>query len=244
MTLFGANPVDVVVLVVVLISALLALLRGFVAEVLSIVGWVLSVFAVMYGMQPLLPYVEQYLGKGFISIIATDGVLFIGTLALMSSLSYVISRQMRGNHLSAIDRSLGFLFGLLRGGLLVCLLYICVTFIFPIKEDGEVDPNSMQATLKSARTQPALAAGAELIIALAPNKSLSIEDLTKASPLEELMQPKAPPEGTTKPDDGTHGYTGPAREDLNRMIDLMDSGTNAAPASAPSPVSPPPATRH
>lgn len=231
MTLFGANPVDVVVLLVLVVSALLALLRGFVAEILSIVGWVLAVFAVMYGLQPLQPHLEAYMGKGLLSMASSAGVLFVGTLALMSSVSYVISRQMRGHHLSAIDRSLGFLFGLLRGALLVCLLYICVSFVFPPKKEGEVDPNSMQATLKSARTQPALEAGSQLIIALAPNKSLSIDDLTKASPLEALMQPKPPAEGESKPDTGERGYTGPAREDLGRMIDLMGSNRNNDPAA-------------
>lgn len=234
MTLFGANPVDVVVLIMLLVSALLALARGFVAEVMAIVGWVAAAFAALYGLDYVLPHMEPYLGKGMISVAASSGVLFFGTLAAVSAVGYILSRQLRGTHLSAIDRSLGFLFGLLRGSFLVCLLFICVTFVFPPPKDG-VPPqsNTMQAVLAEARTAPALAYGAQLIASFAPNKSLSLDDLTKLSPLEKLMQPQVE-KGPAKEGEAAKGYTPPAQNQLNQMLDVLSGDNNdAAPAATP-----------
>lgn len=233
MELFGANPVDIVVLIVLLISGLLALVRGFVAEVLTITGLILAVAAALYGVPYLAPHVAPHL-KGIVDgdektalmTSAVSGVLlFIGTITLTSAISYVISRRIHRTNLSAIDRSLGFLFGLLRGGMLVSLLYICVAFVFPPPKDGEtVQPGSMQAVMQEARTGPALAAGARVIASFAPDKGLSIDELTRLSPIESLIQPK--PTETTPASDENKGYGAPARSDLNDVINrATDSAT-------------------
>ena len=231
MTIFGANAVDVVVLVLVLVSALLALARGFVAEVLSIAGWVAAVFAVLYGRQYLEPTMVGYMGKGIAAIATTIGVLFIGTLAVVSAISYVISRQIRRTHLSAIDRSLGFLFGLLRGGLLACLLYIVAVAIWPMPKDGEKpDPNTLQAVMLEARSQPALAAGADILKAMAPDQGLSLDDLTKVNPLKDLAQPQpTTPESQKEGEEKPPAYNDSSRQDLGRMLDAVgDAVANPA----------------
>lgn len=233
MDLFGANPVDVVVLIVVVVSALLALVRGFVAEVLSIVGWIAASFAVLYGLGPLKPYMAAYMHNELMAGGASASVLFVGTLAIMSAISYSVSRMMRTNHLSAVDRSLGFLFGLVRGGLLVCLLYICITFVFPPPKTGEtMDPSTMQSVLMTARTQPALAAGAKLLQSFAPNKTIAIEDITQ-SPIMSLIQPKLEKktEDTTPP--ANKGYGDPARDSLTNIIDRVESQDDEKPEPAP-----------
>lgn len=244
MDLFGANPVDVVVLVILVVSALLALVRGFVAEVLAILGWVAASFAVLYGMSPVLPVVESYMGPGMTAAGATAGGLFMGTLAVMSAVSYSVSRTMRTHHLTAVDRSLGFLFGLGRGGLLVCLLYICLTFIFPLPKSGEtVEPHTMQAVLLEARTRPMMATGAAALQALAPNQGLSIEDLTKHNPLADLVQPKLPAQTgapvSTPPNPPAYDRT--TRDNLATMIDRMgtDEDPTAPPPDAAAPAPPP-----
>lgn len=251
MEIFGANPVDVVVLVIVVVSALLALMRGFVAEVFSIIGWAAAVAAVLYGLSWAEPHMARYLGEGMIATVAAAGALFIGTLAVVSTLSYIISRSLHKTHLSAIDRSLGFLFGLFRGAFLVCLLFICITFVFPLPKAGEQpETGSLQEVLLSARTSPALVYGAKAIASFAPHQSLSIEDLTKVSPLERLMQPQ--PEGTVKDKakgeaEKPTGYEGAARKGLEQMLESMgseteDTATGASNAPAPAPSASPSAS--
>lgn len=234
MDIYGANPVDAVVLIIILISGLLALVRGFVAEVLTIVGLVAAVAAALYGMPHMVPFVEPYLKsmdlKGETLELAAKGlsvvVLFLGTLIVTSAISYVVSRRIQKTNLSAIDRSLGFLFGLLRGGIMVSLLYICVVFVFPPPKDGnQAEPNSMQQILKEARTAPALAAGARIISSFAPDKGLSLDDLTRIDPIKDLIQPQPP--GRNQPSDEDRGYSGTAREGLSDVINRTNQTEQA-----------------
>lgn len=226
MDIYGANPVDIVVLIIVLISGLLALVRGFVAEVLTIVGLIAAVAAALYGMPHMMPYVEPYMKNildtnaktvTLVSQGVSATVLFLGALVVTSAISYVVSRRIQKTNLSAIDRSLGFLFGLVRGAIIVSLLFMCVSFVFPQPKEGEaVVPGSMQVVLKEARTTPALAAGARIITSFAPDKGLTLDDLTKIDPIKELIQPK--PEDRETPSDENRGYSAPARDSLNDVI--------------------------
>lgn len=234
MSIYGANPVDVVVLIIVLVSGLLALVRGFVAEILTIIGLSAAVGAALYGMPHVAPYIEPHLAgifkgdsaskeAGLTANAIAAVLLFMGTISVTSAISYVVSRRIHKTNLSAIDRSLGFLFGLLRGAMIVSLFYICVTFVFPAPKEGETpEPGSMQAVLRDARTGPALAAGARVIASFAPDKGLTIEELTShVDPLKELVQPQA--EAHDKPSDENRGYGENAREDLNSVINRATS---------------------
>ena len=245
MDLFGANPVDVVVLVVIAVSALLALVRGFVAEILAIVAWICAIAVTVYGTNPVLPFVQGYMGAGLGAMATTAGGLFFCTLMVLSALSYAASRFMRSNHLSAVDRSLGFLFGMGRGALLVCLLYICVVFVFPLPRQGDkADPNTMQEVLLEAKLQPVLATGANFLKSLAPAGGLAVDDVA-ASPLAPLLpqnvkqedeeregrasegEPDKNPDTTKERTSGFSlpmGYTVSAREGVATLIDRVGDG--------------------
>lgn len=229
MSLMGANPIDIIVLVIILVSALLALVRGFVAEVFSIIGWVLSFFAVLYGSKPLLPVFEGMLGgPGLLATGVTVGFIFVMTLVLMTSVSYLLSSAMRRHHLSAIDRSLGFLFGLVRGGLLVSLLFIAVTFIFPMPADGKkVEENTVQAVLIEAKTLPLMQSGAKILASFSPNKALSVEDLSNNA-LTELLKKKDGTPSKTSSSSEPVGYSNQVRDKLLSVIDRSEGVQNTS----------------
>src|SRR3546814_10914368 len=67
---------------------------------------------------------RELIGTEVIADIATGALLFIGTLVLLTLLSHAISRGVRDSAIGGLDRALGFVFGLLRGAVLVCLVYI------------------------------------------------------------------------------------------------------------------------
>lgn len=214
MTLLGANPVDVIVLVVVVVSALLALMRGFVAEVLAIFGWVLAVAATLYGRAHLQPVVESWGLKNYVALGTTVTILFVSTLAITSAISYVVSKQLHASRLSAVDRSLGFLFGALRGGLLVCLLYILVSFVFQPRPGDRVEPGSVAEALQTARTGPMLSAGAQWLESLAPDQD-TMKDLAQKTSLEDLAK--------KKPDGAQAEPAAPSYGDLGPVIDALES---------------------
>ena len=113
---------DLVVIGVVLISALLAAVRGFTREVLAIASWVAAA-AVAWVFHPqLVPFVKQYIpassAQDTIALVAAIAALFLGTLIVVSLITARISDFVLDSRIGALDRTLGFVFGAARGLLL------------------------------------------------------------------------------------------------------------------------------
>ena len=116
------NVVDLSVLGILLLSAIFAFARGFVREVLSVIGWVGAGLVSLHGAPELLPYTHRYVSSGFLADAGTYVAVFILALLLFSILSHMISVRVRDSALGAVDRSLGFVYGL---GLARTLCFIC-----------------------------------------------------------------------------------------------------------------------
>ena len=75
--MYNLNNLDIVILAIVVISALIALNRGLIKEVLSIVGWVLATLVIIYALPVCLPFAKKYVDNGIIAGVATSLVLFV-----------------------------------------------------------------------------------------------------------------------------------------------------------------------
>ena len=112
---------DLVVIGVVLISALLAAVRGFTREVLAIVAWVAAA-AVAWFLHPLvLPRIKDHIANPTLALVAAIGAIFIVTLLIVSIITVKFSDFVLDSRIGAVDRTLGFLFGAARG-LLICVV--------------------------------------------------------------------------------------------------------------------------
>lgn len=155
--------VDLVVIAVVVISALIALVRGFTREVLSVMAWIGAAVAALY----LLPFVQPLARRHLSPDLLADGIagisIFIVSLVLLSYLSHRISERVRGSPVGALDHTLGFVFGVLRGALLISIAFLFTDWM--IGSDEEERPE----WLREARTLPLMEAGAGTLIALAPS---------------------------------------------------------------------------
>lgn len=129
--LFGANPADVAVIAILAVSALLAAVRGLVREILSLVSWLGAVAAAYFGFPHLKPIVQPYLQHEFVATVAALLVVFSLTLALFLWLSDRVERWMHASVFNLSDRLLGLLFGLARGALLVCAIYLGLSAVWP-----------------------------------------------------------------------------------------------------------------
>jgi len=155
------NALDMLVIGVVVLSGLLAFARGFVRECLSIAGWLGASALAIYALPFARPVAERYLPRGAVSEAAAAGVVFIVTLVVLSILTGGISRRVRGSSLSALDRTLGLIFGFARGILVVCIGYIGLTFVLP--RDG-----TQPRWLSESRTLPLVAAATDSLSRLLP----------------------------------------------------------------------------
>jgi membrane protein required for colicin V production len=128
------NGLDLAVVTVIVMSGVFAFARGFVKEALSIVAWVGAAFAALYGSAYLLPMAGRALPKGPTTEVVAGIVLFLVVLVALSLLTSAVSRRVKQSGLSAVDRSLGLVFGLLRGVVLVCLGYLALAWALPSDE--------------------------------------------------------------------------------------------------------------
>jgi membrane protein required for colicin V production len=220
---FPFTTLDVVVLAVLAISALLAFMRGFVNEVLAVVAWIGALFAVFYGLPYARPVAQRAIANPLIADLAAGAIIFVGALVVLSLATRLLALRVRGSALNALDRSLGFVFGLVRGAVLVCLAYIALQWVMPQGRQPD--------WLTHARTLPLIAGGADVLLSLIPSQAreettdaahAARDKARQALESHEMMrdilnpQPKGPPVGSEPP---AEGYGSRERRQLERLLE-------------------------
>ncbi|HZD88862.1 MAG TPA: CvpA family protein [Pseudolabrys sp.] len=122
---------DLILLVVMLISGLLAMIRGFMREVLSIAAWLIAAIVTLWAYPRVWPLAHHYFSSKMVSIALSVGVVFLLTLLLVSIITVKISDMVLDSRVGALDRTLGFLFGLGRGLIIVVVAFIFFAWLVP-----------------------------------------------------------------------------------------------------------------
>jgi len=161
------SPLDIGVLAIVVISALLAFSRGIVRELLSVAGWIAAAFATLYIFPYVQPFARKYVSIPLAADLGAALIIFLATLTIISIGSGWLAKQIHETDFKPLDRSLGFVFGALRGLVLLCLAYLLLNWAYKPEEQ----PN----WIKEARSRPVLAYGARVLVSLVP------EDFLKGS---------------------------------------------------------------
>ena len=118
------NLVDLAVLGVVAISAILAFMRGFVREVLGIAAWAGAAYLAVALNDMARPYFRQWIGSPDIADPVSYLAVFVVGLIIFSIITNMIGKAVHSIGLGGVDRSLGVLFGIVRGAALVIAVYI------------------------------------------------------------------------------------------------------------------------
>jgi membrane protein required for colicin V production len=114
---------DLAVIGIVLVSGILALVRGFTREVLAIGSWAVATVVAYLAYPKAAPFVVEYIVKqppALVNGVALGGV-FLGTLFFAYIITSKLSDFILDSRVGALDRSLGFLFGAARGFLLAVI---------------------------------------------------------------------------------------------------------------------------
>ncbi len=146
---------------IVLVSALLAMLRGFTREVLAIASWGAAAVAAIYFYPVVLPYVKPYISKDVLAMAASAAAVFFATLVVVSIVTIKLSDVILDSKVGALDRSLGFVFGAARGVLLCVIAYVFFSWLVP--------PEKQPEWVKSAKMRPFLVATGDELTALLPD---------------------------------------------------------------------------
>ena len=121
---------DVIILVLIFISALFAFFRGFSLELLSISVWVISFFgSYAYGVN-LINFFNKIINNILISTAISYVVVFLIIFVIFSFLTRKFSVFIKDSYVGLIDKSLGFIFGILRGYVIVCLCFFLFDYFY------------------------------------------------------------------------------------------------------------------
>jgi membrane protein required for colicin V production len=213
---------DIILLGVMLISGLLAMVRGFIREVLSIAAWGAAALLTVIGYPKLLPVVQQYVSQDIVAKGITVAGIFLGTLLIVSIITVKISDRILDSRVGALDRTMGFLFGLARG-----LIIVVVAFLF---FDWLVQPPEKQPDwVRNAKSRVILQSAGETLKSMLPDDpEIYLRKLKR--PREEQEPAEVPPgtksqldgdkTGSIKTPDEQPGY---GRSDRVEMQQLLQS---------------------
>ncbi|MBX5240808.1 CvpA family protein [Rhizobium sp. NLR22b] len=179
---------DGIVIGVVLFSAVLAMVRGFSREILSIASWGGSAAAAYYLYPYLLPYAKKYTDDDRIAIAGSAAVVFLIALIVISFITMKIADFIIDSRIGALDRTLGFLFGAARG---LLLMVVAVAFW-----NWLVDVDHRPAWVNEAKSKPFLDSMVVKLKAVLPEQ---FAQMIQASFRDKMQSPAQGSEGATPP---------------------------------------------
>ena len=241
------NNLDVVFLVIVGVSALVALARGVTKELLSITGWILAAVSVYYLLPIVDPITRKYIASEVLSNLISGMVILILFCVFWVLASDKISTQIRFSKLSALDRILGFIFGIFRGVIIVILLQIMISSLIPeesqkgvfaesryfkLAEDASgpiknLIPEKWFENLKAKSESLGLGATKPEDEEKAENKDSSDKNAEKTEDIlkkggEELFNKLVQPKTEANADKGKDGYESDETSDLDKLMDVLE----------------------
>lgn len=147
-----------------LISGVLAMIRGFSREMLSIGSWVAAAAAAFFFYSYLTPYVAPYTAQitssKMIADVAAAGIIFAITLLVVSLITMKLADFIVDSRIGALDRTLGFVFGAVRGALLVAVGLLFYNWLVP---------DSQPKWIAEAKSKPMLESIGDSIVAFLPD---------------------------------------------------------------------------
>jgi membrane protein required for colicin V production len=216
------NGLDLAVGIILLISALLAFMRGFVHEVLSIAAWVGASLAAVRGLPFARPIARGIIPIDWAADAAAAVLIFLAVLLALSILTNAIARSIQKSALNNLDRSLGFVFGLLRALVILGIGLIITDWL---------TNSGRPQWMARAKTLPIIELAADGLKSILPPSFMAAGDAAKdgAAKINKAIEAKetldrlnmpalAVPDTADKNAKSESGYQDKERRDMERLI--------------------------
>ncbi|WP_158746756.1 CvpA family protein [Acidisphaera sp. L21] len=154
------NWVDVAILAVIAFSGMLGFLRGMVREVFGLIAWVGAVIAAIWFFPQVQGIARRSIENPDIADPVAFGAVFLVVLIILSLIARMLGGAVRKSALGGLDRTLGLVFGLARGAVLMIAAYLIAGVVEPVDRW----PNEVLA----ARTLPSIYVGSVWVVQRLP----------------------------------------------------------------------------
>lgn len=128
--------IDWTLLAVLAISVVIGVMRGFVFEMMSLLGWLVAWFVAQWFAADVGPHLPVGTPGGPVNHAAAFVLCFVAAIVVWSLLSRLLRLLIHATPLSIPDRALGAGFGLLRGVVLLLAVATVVALTPAAKSPG------------------------------------------------------------------------------------------------------------
>jgi membrane protein required for colicin V production len=201
---------DIAVVVVLVVSTILAVARGFVRETLSILAWAAAAAATLYFGPLFAAFLAHRISTPLLGPVLAFGGIFLLVLIPLSFVSYRLSERVRKSPVGALDRTLGVPFGVVRGLALIGIAYLAISLVIPVRAQPD--------WLTRARLLPVIQRSSDVILSLIPTRTHVPRSVTAIGPNKTGNQGAANGRSTKK----TY------QADVRRALDHLIAATHSS----------------
>ena len=223
------NFVDFLIVLTIVASAGYAAWRGFLSETLSIFAWAAAAFATLYFGPWLVPLARGIINTAWLASLLAYAGVFLAVFIPLSFMSYRFSESVKNSPIGPLDRALGIAFGVVRGLVVIGLVYLLVTYFVPIRQQP--------AWLTEARLLPMMQSSSQVLLSLVPTRDQqdfanapaqqrqddALGNLIRRQNEQANTVPAEPPKKATK------GYGAKDRRALDSLLQTTGNGGNRKP---------------
>ena len=159
---------DVALIIFVVVSAIYATYRGFVAESLSVFAWIAAAFATLYFGPWTAHWMRTMVSPGWLGEVVGYAVVFIVVVLPLSFASSRFADSVKKSQVSTLDAALGAGFGIARGLIVVGIVYLVYSMVTP--------PADQPGWVTRARVMPLVRASAEVVASVVPDQHVGRRD--------------------------------------------------------------------
>lgn len=216
--------IDYLIIMVLALSGVIAIVRGFTREVLSILGWLAAFYGALFTLPVLRDTVRGFISPEWLADALILGTVFIVILTVFGIAAKRFTDSLKKSAIGTLDRLLGLAFGLARGVVILSFAYLILALLLPVHQHPD--------WVKNARLTPYLQSATGLVVKLVPIDNLServpdIDDLLKPPHIGDMIEqglemgwdslPDNSPDNSTDKDDAA-GYNQKTRDMLDALI--------------------------
>ena len=213
------NPIDILVALIVALSALLAFSRGAARELLGIGAWGGAGIAAFFAFPYTKPIARDLISSMLIADVVAAVAVFVIVLAILTIINQMISGRIQRSRGGALDRTLGLIFGILRGGVLVCIAYMLFSAV--------VERSEWPPWVDEARTLPYIMQGVAALREVVPEEiagegARHIEETLKDGRERSVKELTEPVRAGRREEEGETGYGTRERRQLDGLSESVE----------------------